>query len=609
MEIVKAILRKGEWLLDALKRIGHSMIPSNVILSKTLTGLGATHSEIHSKRNSIIIEPNVPVILGKLNDNDNLEAVYQKCEPHTIKKYLQMDIPYKKIMTTPESFKKIRKAAEELRINIYEDYFCLFDECEKLTQDSDYRPAIAQPIYDFFMFKNKAFVSATPLEMSHPMFKQQGFQKIIIAPNYDYKKDIELIVTNSYYKRLSIVLDNLRDSKCVCIFYNVTNGILDIIERLNITQYKIYCSEESVKKLKNRGISEAYSQIEYPLAKYNFFTCRFYSALDIRISKYKPDIIMLTDLHTALWTMIDPFTEAIQIQGRFRKRGDDDVTYNSLTHITNVNPEIPVLSREEVNRMVEQSAANYNMLKECRDTQANNLKRKAISDDMKNMRYQDLIDEREEINYFAIDNLHNEQRVRSYYTSGEALYQAYLSTGFFNVTYTNVTECVGEDDVDNVLGEKTEIGQRRKLVELLARIDDWFNDGKITHAEKMLAREQLSTTPQGEFTISAYDKIGKDAIVSAEFKRSLIIRKVNEYDKAIANKQRFFPEVLEAIHAEFPMGEYIPKEEIRQRLKLILQENGVQYKVTQDTIKDYYDVTVSNSREKPSFSLNSFKFE
>lgn len=236
MKIIKAILHKGEWLLDALKRIGHSMIPSNVILSKTLTGLGATHSEIHSKRNSIIIEPNVPVILGKLNDNENMEAVYQKCEPYNIKKYLQMDIPYKKIMTTPESFKKIRKAAEELRINIYEDYFCLFDECEKLTQDSDYRPAIAQPIYDFFMFKNKAFVSATPLEMSHPMFKQQGFQKIIIAPNYDYKKDIELIVTNSYYKRLSIVLDNLRDSKCVCIFYNVTNGILDIIERLNITQ-------------------------------------------------------------------------------------------------------------------------------------------------------------------------------------------------------------------------------------------------------------------------------------------------------------------------------------------------------------------------------------
>ena len=92
MKIVKAILQKGEWLLDALKRIGHSMIPTNCILNKTLTGLGATHSEIHSKRSSIIIEPNVPVILGKLDENETLEAVYAKCTPYNLKKYLQMDI-------------------------------------------------------------------------------------------------------------------------------------------------------------------------------------------------------------------------------------------------------------------------------------------------------------------------------------------------------------------------------------------------------------------------------------------------------------------------------------------------------------------------------------
>ena len=88
MKIVQAILQKGEWLLDALKHIGHSMIPTNCILNKTLTGLGATHSEIHSKRSSIIIEPNVPVILGKLDENDTLEAVYAKCTPYNLKKYL-----------------------------------------------------------------------------------------------------------------------------------------------------------------------------------------------------------------------------------------------------------------------------------------------------------------------------------------------------------------------------------------------------------------------------------------------------------------------------------------------------------------------------------------
>lgn len=94
-----------------------------------------------------------------------------------------------------------------------------------------------------------------------------------------------------------------------------------MIDNLGINDYKVFCSQQSVNKLKKRGIINAYSQINYPLAKYNFFTCRFYSALDIRIGKYKPDILVLTDLRTAQWTMIDPYTEAIQIQGRFRKKG------------------------------------------------------------------------------------------------------------------------------------------------------------------------------------------------------------------------------------------------------------------------------------------------
>lgn len=40
------------------------MIPTNTILYKKLTGLGATYGELKANRNSIIIEPNKPVISG-----------------------------------------------------------------------------------------------------------------------------------------------------------------------------------------------------------------------------------------------------------------------------------------------------------------------------------------------------------------------------------------------------------------------------------------------------------------------------------------------------------------------------------------------------------------
>lgn len=607
MNIVKAILHKGEWLLDALKRVGYKMIPTNTILNKTLTGLGATHSEIFSKRNSIIIEPNVPVILGKLNDNENLEAVYEKCTPYSIKQYLKMDMPYKKIITTPESYHKIRKAAMELNINIYQEYFCLFDECEKLTQDIDYRRKISQPIYDFFKFEQKAFVSATPLEMSHPEFERQGFQLLKVVPDYDYKKDLELIVTNSYYKRLRIVLDNLKDNKHICIFFNVTDGIGDLIDNLGVTDYKVFCSGKSVEKLKKRGITNAYSQIDYPLAKYNFFTCRFYSALDIRIGKYKPDILMLTDLRTAQWTMIDPFTEAIQIQGRFRKKGKDDITYNSLTHITTINPNIRVRSKEEIKNRIDQSIVNYNLLKEQPET--NEFKKEAILEDMGNLKYQDLIDDRGEINPFSIDNLYNEERVRAYYQSADTLYQAYLATGFFNVTYNNVIECVGDDDIEKLNNTKAATEQRKQLVCLISRMEEWFKDGKITFEEKEQLLNQLRKQPECDYVLSAYNKIGRDAIVSAEYKKPLIEKKVKEYDKAQAQKLRFSPDVLNDIKAEFPVGIYMPKEEIKQRLQLIYHENGVNFKATQDTISDYYDCGVSNSKEKPSFKLIRFKFQ
>lgn len=567
MKLVKAILHKGEWLLDALKRVGYKMIPTNTILDKTLTGLGATHSEIHSKRNSIIIEPNVPVILGKLNDNDNLEAVYEKCTPYSIKQYLKMDIPYKKIITTPESFHKIRKAAMELNINIYKDYFCLFDECEKLTQDIEYRRKISQPIYDFFKFEQKAFVSATPLKMSHPEFERQGFQQIQIVPDYDYKKDLELVVTNSYYKRLRIVLDNLKDSKHICIFFNVTDGIADLIDNLGATDYKVFCSQQSVNKLKKRGIVNAYSQIDYPLAKYNFFTCRFYSALDIRIGRYKPDILMLTDLRTAQWTMIDPFTEAIQIQGRFRRKGNDDVTYNSLTHVTTINPNIHVRSDEEIRNRIEQFITNYNLLKEQQET--DEFKQEAILEDMGKLKYQDLIDERGEINPFSIDNLYNEERVRAYYQSADRLYQAYLATGFFNITYNNVIECVGDDDIEKLNNTRVTTEQRKQLLCLIVRLEEWLKNGKITFEEKEQLLNLFRQQPECDYILTAYNKIGKDAIVSAEYKKPLIDRKIKEYDKAQAQQLRFSPKILDEIKAEFQLGIYLPKEEIKQKLEII----------------------------------------
>ena len=194
-----------------------------------------------------------------------------------IKTYLKNNgIPYKKILTTPESFYKVREEAQKLGINIYgADWFCLFDECEKITQDHDYRRSISQPISDFFKFTHKAMVSATPLSPSDPIFQQQQFKRIKIRPTFDYKKNLTLIVTNSFSIVLRDILTRLDGSPCICVFMNKTDSIQAIIEEMGLTDYKIFCSDKSVKKLHERGVHNAQSEISYPFAKYNFFYMSF----------------------------------------------------------------------------------------------------------------------------------------------------------------------------------------------------------------------------------------------------------------------------------------------------------------------------------------------
>lgn len=445
--------------------------------------------------------------------------------------------------------------------------------------------------------------------MTHKEFERQNFQKIKIKPEYDYKKDLELIVTNSYYKRLKKVLDSMKDSKCICIFFNVTDGINEIIENLGITDYKIFCSQKSVDKLMKRGISKAHSMIDSPLAKYNFFTCRFYSGLDIVLRKHKPDIIMLTDFSSANWTMIDPFTEAIQIQGRFRKtKKDDDITYNSLTHISTINPEIKIRSKEKLDIRISQFIADYNILKERHDKEVNNIRKEAIYDDMKGLKYQELIDERGEINSFSVDNLYNEERVKSYYISAKTLHKAYQDTGFFNVTLNDVTECVGDDDIRKLNTTKQAIERRKILVQLLDKIHNDFENGRISFEDKDSYIKLLGEQTDAQYTIDAYKKIGKKGMENAKYQKGEIDKALKLYEKEQAEILRFYPEVKKAIYEEFKMNVYINKNEIKNTLQAIYDEYGIKFKVKQDTIKDYYDTDNSGSINGGSYKLTAFKF-
>jgi len=146
MKTTEITISQGQFLQDVLP-----VIPTNTILAKTIPGIGATTLEIESKRHSIIIEPNVPVIKGKEQKHKNLFGVYESVSTNNVIDYLQTPLEkgkHKKIMTTPESFFKVMRAMLLLEIDCYKDYMLLFDECDKIIKDIDYRNAIALPIED-----------------------------------------------------------------------------------------------------------------------------------------------------------------------------------------------------------------------------------------------------------------------------------------------------------------------------------------------------------------------------------------------------------------------------------------------------------------------------
>ena len=325
-----------------------------------------------------------------------------------------------------------------------------------------------------------------------------------------------------------------------------------------------------------------------PLAKYNFFTCRFFSALDIK-EKQKPDILILTDLNEAVYTMIDPFTEATQIQGRFRNG------FNSLTHISNVKIDLDIMSKEAIDSMIEEFEITHSCLNDRLKQATDKYRKQAISKDMESVKYADLLDEQGNINYFSVDNLYNEERVKEYYKTKESLFNAYNVTNHFNVTDASVIELLGEDDLLTLRKAKTDIEKRRLLTEQLRKLYSNQDKVDISFYLNILKKEN-----QGAYTIDAFQKIGKEGLEKAGYKKGTIDKAVKEYDKMV---HRFLPEVIQDIQSEFDLNVWIEKEEIRDRLEMIYKRHNILYTVKLNTIKDYFLVDETKDKKPYKYIL------
>jgi hypothetical protein len=613
-------IKNGQRLSDV-----YSIIEPNTILCKFLTGIGATHLEITASRHSILIEPNIPPIKGKCANPQyksyNLFGVIQKVSIDDVSNYLDKTLrskKYIKILTTPESFSKVKAAFEDCGIDLYSTCFLLMDECHKFIQDVDYRENITLPVDDFFCFNDKAFVSATPIIPSDPRFEEQRFTFVNVVPNYikgrpltevyhfpdkateslykDMTTTVGMPLTELNHERLKVtqvytnnVLEAVKKwikikenkdevnatSHPFCFFINSTNIIHQLIVKLGILDRStVFCAEKSVKKLQESGFKNAFEDwsVEH-INTYMFFTSRFFTALDIEMD-VAPHLVFVSAPLIANSTMIDPVTDVRQAIGRFRNGIAD------AAHIANVSKDaFPDRNINEIKEYITAMRGAYDTINTLYKDATNEIVKEAYKSALDALPYNRFIRNGQK-DYFAIDNYIHQEIVRSCYHSQANLSDRYAAAGCFETCWTEKFY-FQYDDSDRLSLHQEGKSKRAIRMEIVAILD------KLSKEEDSEAKKsQIAELRQKDaFIVDAYTLIGKEEIEQCKYypkriREAIILRKKNG------------TEVVQLIKNSFIVNQRYTLKQIKNELNRIYTFLNIQgeKRVTAQTIKDYFIV-------------------
>ena len=573
-------------------------IPTNTILCKTLTGLGATYSEIKAQRHSIIIEPNRPVIVGKCkaleHKQDNLFGVYQGVHTDDVVDYIEnCSGKFLKILTTPESFHKVEEAFKIVDIEIRFHCFLLFDECHKIIKDSDFRDTISLPMDLFFECENKALVSATPIEFSDPRF--EDFVQIKLTPDFDYAQDLTLHITNNVLQTVKETLETLEGN--TFIFCNCTDMIYNLMKQLGVfDESAVFCSTNSVKKLKNDKdirVKCAYEDWDCKhMKKFNWLTSRFYNAVDIKLND-QPNVILLSNCYYSEYTIFDPYTDVVQAIGRFRNGA------TSIKHIVNTNPNYQVQTLEELRGYVRGLEYAHDILIQFRNI-APDTERREI--------WQEFIDSspfiKFQINgqksFYKIDSFVDDEIVKGYYSDRNLLESAYKRCEAFNLFVYDTKYRVG--DYERLLRENPKHTKKEARMQIVAQLEML---GCCETQMELDYRQELIASDA--FIVEAYETIGRTAIEKLNYKEkkireAMILKRYHEKSTGT--------ESLQLIKNSFKENTWYSDAFIKTELKRIFKELNIAYPkaVTSYTIGDFFDYVDKPTKKSKGKQLYRSKF-
>jgi hypothetical protein len=319
-----------EYCSDAVELLPHG------IIHKSHTGMGATHLELHAKRNSIIIEPVRITAKAKADSivgHEEIGTIYIGGELNNdipsfhipeFELFLNVDYKYKKIVCVADSFPKAYEVL--MRRGVVNDYFLLIDEIDSFQMDSSFRYSMEKcmDIYLTFPETQRAMLTATPINFSDARLENE--QKVefnlIDAPLKPIKVEFNNNSEGAVIEHITRLLSNSNTKNDqIVVALNSLISINKIIQHLLKFVNNKKFSKEDISILcgvnSKQKAGEFYRTLTgraYP-TKLTFITSAYFTGYDIE----QPYHLICSATDTIKHSLIS-VDQIKQISGRLRSK-------------------------------------------------------------------------------------------------------------------------------------------------------------------------------------------------------------------------------------------------------------------------------------------------
>ena len=310
---------------------------------------------------------------------------------------------------------------------------------------------------------------------------------------------------------------------------------------------------------------------ELKINKFNFFTSRFFSAVDIELES-KPAVIIVSDVKFAMHSMINPETEVVQIAGRFRNG------IKSITHITNTDSDLPEKSLGDLKFRFNESEKAYSEMRNSYNKAPNEYQKKVWKNALERVDFAKYLTSYNEINWFKLDNELANQRMINSYLSESDLATAYRNSRFFNIEPLNYYDHPFKDRrIFRVPGGIVKSICKDIVAELdkldLSRVDD-----NIFEIERLKSQNPL--------VVSAYFELGKDFIEEVNYDANRLWIALEKKENGISNTA-----FHNAISEMFTVNWSYAGDDIKKKLNQLYQEFGIVKNAKATDLEKYFELS------------------